>query len=368
MNQYVYQNALVRKVAAHIDALGRRLYKPRHSAPHNVRRIALFRLDQIGDAFYCTPLLDYLQGAFPDARIDIITTARNADIYAHHSFLGRIYTYNYPRFARGGKKDSFSYLINLVRELRARKYDIIIDPRGEPLVAILGVILGAKIRIGIEHEEVLSFLYTHPIRYNPASPAWHRFQAMLKTIGIDAPVWSPRIVLTPEEKDAAAHEAGKLGAFISLHLGAGMEFKRWPIPHFAEIAHRALERGMRVAVFGSREERALAEQLRRQGASFEDFSGKLSIRATYALLGHAAAFVGNDSALVHLAAPQGMPAAHLMSVISPRSAAALGPQVHILVGEDARHSCSADTCPYPCPHLASITPDEVATALGKVLA
>lgn len=364
MNDYAYQNPTLRLIAAGIDTLGRWLYRPKNRVPHDPQRIVLFRLDQLGDAFYCTPLLDYLAQAYPQAKIDIVTTDRCATVFENHPVVGTLHRYNYPRFARGGRADGWGRLYTLICALRAAKPDICIDPRGEPLVALLSLLSGAPIRVGISHEEIFSFLYTNPVRYNPQDPAWYRFQAELATLGITAKTWAPHIALTNEEKNSAAEEAARIGPYIGLHLGAGLPFKRWPIEYFAQLAHVAQERGLEVVTFGAPGEEELAKKLHAQVPTLRDYTGKLSLRATYALIGHAGAFVGNDSALVHLAGPQGIPAIHLMSTVSPLSAAALGPAVHVLRGATQRHSCKPDTCPYPCPHMQAIQPEAVLQALG----
>ena len=364
MNRYAYQSPVLRLIARIVDRLGAAAYRPGQAVPDRAQRAVMFRLDQIGDAFYCTPLLDRLAERFPGIRVDVVTTARCAPVFENHPALGRIIVYDYPRFARGGHADGIGRLVSLARELRTARYDIAVDPRGEPLVALLAAFSGAPVRAGLAGEEVLSFLYTHPVRFDPASPAWHRFRGILRALGGDAPEWTPRMALTDPEIAAARERAAGLGRFVGFHLGAGVPSKRWPVERFAALAGRARARGLSVAVFGTGAEKPLADELAALAGQVTDLSGKLSLRETYALLAHAEAFVGNDSAVVHLAGPLGIPAIHLMGAASPASAVALGTGVVRVVGNDPAHRCLTDQCPYPCPHMEAITVDAVAQRLG----
>lgn len=367
MNDYAYQNPIVREVARAIDAVGHLLLKPIRRTPGKVERIVMFRLDQIGDAFYCTPMLDYLAQKFPDVKVDVVTTSRCAPVFENHPALGEIHTFNYARFARGGRADGWDRLVALGKTLRAKKFDIAIDPRGEPLVALLGAVAGIPIRVGIAREEVLSFTYTHPVRYDPEAPAWHRFRSILAELGIEAKAWEPKMHLTSSETEEAWQRSEQIGKFIALHLGAGLPFKRWPVESFAGVARMAAGSGMRVVTIGSSDEKQLSNELSQLGVDVEDYSGKLSVRETYALLAHATAFVGNDSAPVHLAAAHGIPAVHLMSGASPTSASALGRGVVVLIGKADGHVCQMDRCTYPCPNMQSIKVEDVTNALKPVL-
>jgi heptosyltransferase-2 len=99
----------------------------------------------------------------------------------------------------------------------------------------------------------------------------------------------------------------KEGAPI-LALCPGAEFgtaKRWPPEHYARLAGYYLERGWRVQLFGSDNDRPVCRAIREAcGAdtACQDLAGETSLAEAVDLLSLASAVVSNDSGLMHIAA------------------------------------------------------------------
>jgi heptosyltransferase III len=365
MNDYVYTKASYRLAARCIDYLGS-CVMPRRQVIAKPHRIVLFRLDQLGDAFYCTPFVEYLASTYPAAAIDIVTTPASTPLFEGLPGIGHIYPYAYKRFARTTKSAGIKETVRLLKTLRRNHYDIAIDMRGEPAIALMTLISGAPMRIGIAREEVLSFLYTHSIRYNPAAPAWHRFCSMLELLHIKAPTWVPRITLTESEKSQAQKIAEQYKPFIMMHLGAGVPFKRWVLESYKTVVDWAEKKGIQTVLVGGPDDTDLATTFK-DSAKTHNHIGNLTIRDTYALAAHAQAVLGSDSVVVHLAGPQEVPTLHLMNSASPSSAHALGSHVQVLTGHDAHHTCTLTTCPYPCPHMKQLAAEVVIAKLKEVV-
>ncbi|MEY9213244.1 glycosyltransferase family 9 protein [Thermobifida halotolerans] len=153
-----------------------------------------------------------------------------------------------------------------------------------------------------------------------------------------------------------------------VHPGAASGSRRWPELRFAEVARRLRERGLRVMVTGSAEERRIAERVARvaglhpQGIA----AGTTGLSQLAALVAGARLVVSGDTGVAHLATAYGTPSVVLFGPSSPKT---WGPRI-----DTDRHRCLwAGTTGDPHadridPGLASITADEVLNACEDLLA
>ncbi|MFA7201419.1 MAG: glycosyltransferase family 9 protein [Candidatus Paceibacterota bacterium] len=382
LNYYVYQNPVFRIIARIIDSVGSFLFFCiRKNVPINtqlVKRILVVRFDQLGDAFYISPIFFHLKEKFPQAEIDVLCTEATRPIYSHNPYIHTIHTFPYTRFNQGRTSPSrrveasFKNIWQLIRTLRKGSYDVYIDPRGEPFISFLGICIGARYRVGILYEEVLSFLYTHVIRYHLQDPAWHRYRNMLALLGIKISTWKPQIFLTQEESKQISSLITDITPrhFVAFHISAGHYFKMWPLDYFSHLAHTLYGRGYDIVLCGSASDKKFAKTVISLCPTIpiKDMTGSLSLRLCYAFLKYASLFVGNDSVLAHFAASYDIPTVQLLNGgTSVQSCYALGHHVVTLHGTDTSHQCSLVTCTYPCPHMKNIQPEIVFDALRPFL-
>ena len=81
------------------------------------------------------------------------------------------------------------------------------------------------------------------------------------------------------------------------------EAKRWPAPHYAQVAKAWLQAGWQVWLFGSQKDADVAAQINQlSDHGCVDLSGKTSITEAIDLLALADTVISNDSGLMHVAA------------------------------------------------------------------
>ena len=111
--------------------------------------------------------------------------------------------------------------------------------------------------------------------------------------------------------------------------------KRWPVPHFGELARRLHGTGLRPVVAGTAGERPLAEAICAACPQTLDLTGKTSLLDLGGLAARAALAVGNDTGPMHLAATVGCPSVVLFSRNSdPALTAPRGTRVTVLREND----------------------------------
>ncbi|MBI5220423.1 MAG: glycosyltransferase family 9 protein [Candidatus Liptonbacteria bacterium] len=408
MNDYAYTNPLVRLLARLVDALGYGLtFWQRRNRPvdaHRIFKILIIKLDHLGDCFLMTPLLECLAQLFPGVRIDVLCQEVTRPVFENHPRVSEIITYNYSRAWRGGgRRAGWLETLRLFRLVRSRRYSLAIDPRGEPLAALLGLWSGARYRIGFEREEVGGFLYTYLLRYDPAAHETERYRVILGALQAGSykthtsyrsyttnktdrtprqgsgqadttdfgKEWQPRIYLTPEETEKIqALIARELpGPFWAVHPGSGVPYKQWPAEYFAQAIRQLLpQNNFEFVLLGGQSDQKICAAIKDQVNSerVKILAGELDLRETYGLLSLARGFLGNDSVLAHMSGALGVPTIEIMSGMVLQSRwRALGPKVKVLVGRDPAHACNLGGC-YPCPHLRAVTAAAVISELAEL--
>jgi ADP-heptose:LPS heptosyltransferase len=373
---YAYTNKFLKVFAAVFDFCGSILFfwipKNREIKDNEVNKILIVKLDQLGDCFLMTPIFEYLKNKFPKSQIDLVCQENARPIFDHNPFISNIITFNYWRMYRGKNPEKFRDFLRLVQKLRKEKYDLFIDPRGEPLVALLGFKIGAKYRLGFEKEEVGGFFYTHPLRYDRHEHETERYKKIISLLGGSVTTWNPRIYLTDAELVAGERIIGEFGGdYIVIHPGAGVPYKIWPEEYFAEIIQKTFRKyNGEVILLGGKEEKRIGDTLVEivKDKRLKNMMGQLSLRETYFSISRAKAFLGNDSALVHFAGALDVPTIDLMNVaVSERRWRPLGKHSIVISGSEKNHACSYGNCPYPCPNMAAITVDDVASQVLHML-
>jgi heptosyltransferase-2 len=151
--------------------------------------------------------------------------------------------------------------------------------------------------------------------------------------------------------------------------------KRWLPERFAESAIRlARELGGGVAVFGSRDERPLCEQVaeavRPSGVRTLNFAGETTLREFIEMAAACRVFLTNDSGAMHIASALGVP---MVAVFGATDHIATGPTGDLarIVREPVECSpCLLRECPIDHRCMTEVTSDRVVdealTVLGSV--
>jgi heptosyltransferase-3 len=289
-----------------------------------LRRALVIKLRHHGDVLLSAPVLSALQAAAPGCEIDALVYADTAPMLAGHPALSELHGID-----RGWKKlGPWAQLraeLQLLRTLRARRYDLVIHltehRRGAWLVRLLGprwsVAPRQKGRGGF-WKKSFSHFYAQPghaLRHTV-----EKNLDALRVLGIHPVPAARRTLMVPGAEaqarvDVLLQDAGVgAGRFIQLHPASRWLFKCWPAESMAMLADALHQRGHVLVVTAAPDpkELALVAAIReRTRAPLVDLSGQLSLRELAALTARARLFVGVDSAPMHIAAAVGTPAVAL---------------------------------------------------------
>jgi ADP-heptose:LPS heptosyltransferase len=300
---------------------------------HEVRKILLITLSNIGDAIMTTPVMEALHAKYPRAQMDIVTDRRSIELFEHCPYRDKLFLRDKQQGWRG--------TLALLRQLRHARYDLVVDLRTDGLAWLLR----ARRRLGRWGRNRTD---RHAVEQHMAVIARREHIAGIPP----ACIW-----LSNAEQRFAQQALSALpgSRWLALAPGARWEPKRWPVRHFITLANRLQPEFDAVLLLGSTADTACCREL---AAALSlpclDLAGKTTLLQAGALLQQASLFVGNDSGPGHLAAAAGIPSLTLFGPGDPPRYRPWNPQGHWLQS--------------PGGSLEELSPDDVARCVRELLA
>jgi heptosyltransferase I len=253
-----------------------------------------------------------LRQRFPAAHIAWVVNRSYEPLLAGHPSLSEVISVD-RQSAKLGVRRAIRSSVNLLSQLRRRRFDLVVDLQGLLRSGLMAAATGAERRIGLgTSREGSRFFYTDVISTPDADKqhAVERYWLVAEALGVGH---LPKRFFVPIAAEARrwANEQLRECARPWIFLGVGARWltKRWPPESFAALVRRAQQQFGGTAVFiGAPDEAPLAKKVISSivGPS-RDFTGRTSLPQLAALLERADAMASNDTGPLHLAAALGRP-------------------------------------------------------------
>ncbi|RMG56171.1 MAG: putative lipopolysaccharide heptosyltransferase III [Gammaproteobacteria bacterium] len=282
-----------------------------------IRRALVIKLRHHGDVLLTSPLFRALRHHRPGIEIDALVYEETTPMLEGHPDITRIHTIR--RSAEGG---GLRGELELVGQLRARRYDLLIHLTESWRGALLSRLLKPRIAVTARWprrrgSRFWSGSFTH--HYPQPARLRHVVEKhldALRCIGIHPAPHERGLLLVPGQaaEDSVNRLLDREGLrgqpFIHFHPTSRWLFKCWRTDHCSRFIALLQQRGYRVVVTAA-PDRAELERVRAildpLSEPVVDLSGELSLKELAALIGHARCFVGMDSVPMHMAAAMGTP-------------------------------------------------------------
>jgi lipopolysaccharide heptosyltransferase II len=271
------------------------------------QKILIIRFSSIGDIVLATPLLRVLRSRVPSSQIDFILRKEYAELIRNNKNLSHIYEYD--------AKTGVSGLHTLKNQLRAERYDLVIDIHNSIRSRYLRWMLGAHDVVVIDKR---IFARTMLIRlkknfYQRVVSVADRYIEPVQKYGIENDGMDLELHISNEIRVQAADKMKKMGihqsgTMIGFCPSAKHATKCWPQERFSELGVRlANDYNAKILLFGGPADKkkcvAIAEAIndRTGKCSATDLSGELSLLESAIAMEACTLIVTNDSGLMHIA-------------------------------------------------------------------
>src|SRR5437763_8563774 len=127
------------------------------------RRIGLIKPSALGDVIHALPVLGALRHRFPHAHLTWVVNRAYEPLLKGHSALDA--TLPFDRGAlRGGWWSALTHALRFGRELRAQRFDLVIDLQGLLRTGLMTAATGAPRRVGFANaREGANLFYTQRV-------------------------------------------------------------------------------------------------------------------------------------------------------------------------------------------------------------
>jgi ADP-heptose:LPS heptosyltransferase len=307
-------------------------------------KILAIRFARFGDVVLMLPALCRLKNLFPNAHLTFLTGHRCAPIAEMCPAIDTVISVNRIALRDGPVLDSLRKITRLIRDVRQKKFDLVIDLHGFRETNLLTWLSGAPKRIAMKRAGApyLKFCFnTPPVLEDKGIHVTEMFMRVVSALSDersecegDSPKplrndflpdsrqslhLSSKVLAVPGDAEEWQQRAMPQGSRMALYVDAPVPERIWPAEYFAQIADFAVEKlGARVAVISGSEGR-LADRVRsasRFGAELSVFT-QVSVSQLVALIASSQLLVSNDTGPMHLGPVVGVRTIGLFSVGYP---------------------------------------------------
>lgn len=312
----------------------------------SVRSILVIKPRAAGDVVLSTPVLRNLRRAYPSAIIDFLTESPFADLVRGNPDLSDVVVYD-----RAGMSG-----LDLIRRVRGRHYEMVVDLFGNPRTALVTFLSGARVRVGYRFR---GRRYAYNRLVEPRGATVHNVQFNLDSVealGVQVVERSPVVPFSRADEEYVDGFLGSVGRsrgpLVGVNTAGGWYTKRWGVQRFARLCDRLIaEHACSVLLTWGPGEREHVESIRTAMRESPFIPPATSFPQLAALLRRCDFVISNDSGPMHIAAAVGTP---VLGIYGPTNPVLQGPfgEGHITVRNESLSclGCNLTSCPigHPC--------------------
>jgi len=331
-----------------------------------VNKFLIVRLGSLGDVIHAVPAAAALRRRFPQGHIDWLVDPRYAELLGLVECLDRSIAFNPSDLLRGAGGRA------VLKDLRAARYDAVIDLQGLLKSAVVARLVGAARTIGFPRAHLREGLAR--LFYTDAPDPGAAIHVIEKNLGLLRPLdvrdWAVHFPLRIPHTETVAAIADRLGRerYAIINPGAGWPNKRWPAGRFGAVAASIRrEHGLRSVVLWGPGEEALAASVVAASEGAAEPAPSTTIADIVGIARAARLMVSGDTGPLHIAGAVGTPIVALFGPTFPERNGPWGPR-DITLSRVAACSCLYERrCRKTVPCIDDIATDEVVEAVGRRL-
>ncbi|UFH53916.1 glycosyltransferase family 9 protein [Spirosoma sp. KNUC1025] len=277
----------------------------------NSPRFLIIQTAFIGDVILATALIDQLHTAYPNAVLDVLVRKGNEGLLANHPFLNDVLIWH-------KKGTKYRDLWRLLRIVRARKYDAVLNLQRYSTMGLLTTLSGATFTVGFDKNPLARF-FTYQVE--------HRFETGIHEVDRNTKLltvlWAggkflpkpaaiqkfPRPKLYPSAADYETVKNYKNQPYVCMAPMSVWFTKQYPAERWVELI-QALPENLTVYLLGAPTDTAACEAIRSSSGRNDtvvNLAGQLSLLQSAALQEEAIMNYVNDSAPLHLCSAMNAP-------------------------------------------------------------
>jgi heptosyltransferase-1 len=274
----------------------------------NPRKILVMHFGQVGDVIMGFPSIAAIRSHFAKAEVTVIGGKTPVGLISDLELADDVMPVDRQALLDSRKPKAVADIFRILREVRRRKFDMVIDLHSLYESNLLGYFSGARTRLFASRRnrslDLLSNFAPRPPEYDTNKHLSEIYLDVLRPLGIHDV--DRNIVIEPpaslvahfREEFPVTSERKRIG----LAIGAGHPSRRWSLTKFADLAAKLHSAGNTLFVFLGPEEKRDEGVIRRAFGEMATMVPDLSLIELAAAFSTMDIVIGNDTGTTHLAA------------------------------------------------------------------
>jgi heptosyltransferase-1 len=299
-------------------------------------KILAIRFARLGDIILLQPALSQLRKSFPESHLTFLTGHRCAPVAELCPAIDEVISIDRIALRDGPISGAILDMGRLVRDIKRRRFDLVIDFHSFRETNLLAWLSGAPKRIALKRHNApyLSFCFNSPpVVEDKSIHVSEMFHRVVTGITGDLPRIAGPSLVVPHDMKRWAEQVMPGGPRLAIFIDAPVRERMWPAEYFARVADFAMEKfGARIAVISSAEGRQVTERVQAASRHTRELSlfTDLSLPQLAALIASSRFFISNDTGPMHFGPALGVPTLGLFSVGYPEHFRPTGPRDRFL--------------------------------------
>lgn len=305
------------------------------------KKILIIQLRRIGDILLTTPAIKTLKKNYPQSYIAFLTEPMGYEILERNPYLNEIII---------SKDRSIKYRIKLIKEIRKRGFDLVLDFLGSCGTALISYFSKAKYRVGFDLR-YRGRLYNYRVKRDGlAEYTVNTRLRLLKSLGIES-LEKELDFFIPEKAERKValflkdKEISKKDLIITIAPLSRRQARIWGKEKFAELADRLIKEYKAKIIFiwgpGEREKIEKIVSLMKEESII---SFKTSLKEVAALIELSDLFISNDNGPMHIAVAVKTPTLTIYGPSDERCWCPGGPKHKTIRAEVECARCGKQVC------------------------
>ena len=262
-----------------------------------MKRILVIQTAFLGDVILATPVFSELKRLFPEAKIDALVKAGNESLLKSHQAINEVFTFS--------KKDGkWKSLIALIRSIRKRKYDVVINLHRFGSSGLITTLSGANETRGFA-KNPFSIFFTNRFPHEIGNGT-HEVERNLSLINDLGAAKRVRPSLFPSPEDFAAVKSYQEDDYAVIAPASVWFTKQLPKEQWVKLIHQL---NTKVYLIGGPADEGLCNEIMGELPEKDtvNLAGKLTLMQSAALISSAQRTYVNDSGPLHIASAMNAP-------------------------------------------------------------
>ncbi|GAB3537440.1 glycosyltransferase family 9 protein [Pontibacter brevis] len=275
-----------------------------------MKNILIIQTAFLGDVVLATALVEKLHAFYPEAKLDFLLRKGNESLLKGHPLLREVLVWD-------KQQGKYRSLLKLLKQIRATKYDLVVNVQRFGATGILTAFSGAKETVGFEKNpfsRLFTRRYVHDVK--SGTHEVERNDMLIQSLTNAIPS-KPK--LYPSPVDFAKVQELKQEPFICMAPTSVWFTKQYPQEQWVQLIN-SLDPKYKVYLLGSPADKAHCDTILSQSTSqrVENLCGQLNLLQSAALMRDAVLNYVNDSGPMHLASALNAPTCAIYCSTVPR--------------------------------------------------